>query len=113
MADLAVFCQSILGNFPDKHLLSRESVDLMTATQTHGPTPALSTLSEDKRSKEIYGGKLPSSWGLGWRVNFPGSELKFGNSNPGRTYGHHGAVILATPVKYSALSVRLGFCCGC
>jgi CubicO group peptidase (beta-lactamase class C family) len=105
VADLAVFCQSILGNVPDKpQLLSRESVALMTATQTHGPAPAIATLSEEKRSKEIYGGKLPSSWGLGWRVNHPGSELKFGNSNPGRTYGHHGAV------RSCAISLHICVC---
>lgn len=91
VGDLAVFCQSILGHEAIPSLLSTSTVDTMTSPQTHGEAPAIDSLPEHAREVEIYNGKPPSCWGLGWRVNHPGTELKFG-LNAGRTFGHHGAV---------------------
>ena len=65
------------------------------------PRPCISAMSfrgqdlpEGVREREIWGGKEPSCWGLGWRVNHPGTELKFGTKE-GLTYGHHGVSLPA------------------
>ena len=65
----------------------------MTRAHTHGGQVSVD-LPEGVREREIWGGKEPSCWGLGWRVNHPGTELKFG-AKEGLTYGHHGVSLPA------------------
>ena len=65
----------------------------MTRAHTHGEQVSVE-LPEGVREREIWGGKDPSCWGLGWRVNHPGTELKFGTKE-GLTYGHHGVSLPA------------------
>jgi CubicO group peptidase (beta-lactamase class C family) len=75
VGDLSTFIQSVLGGGAGvAQLLSEESMALMTSPQTHGGggEPAIAdTLPARVREVEIYGGKRPSCWGLGWRINWP------------------------------------------
>ncbi|MCS7044917.1 MAG: beta-lactamase family protein [Gemmataceae bacterium] len=79
--DLARFCLMMLGGgaLGNTRILSPAAVRAMTTNQ-------LATLplvpEEDRRARP---------WGLGWRLNWPGSPSSFGDLLGPRTYGHWGA----------------------
>jgi CubicO group peptidase (beta-lactamase class C family) len=80
-ADFARFCLMMLGDgkLDEVRILSPASVRAMTsnqlATMPHVP-------QEDRRCKP---------WGLGWRLNWPGTSVNFGDLLGPRAYGHWGS----------------------
>ena len=114
VGDMSVFCQALLALHSDDVTsdsasssspsdllvaarslgLTRDAVREMTRAHTHGPASTTPDLEPACDRREIFGGKQPSCWGLGWRVNHGGTELKLGTgAGPSAaTFGHHGAV---------------------
>ncbi len=80
-ADLARLCLAMLGggSFGGVRILSPATIRAMTTNQ-------LATLpqvpEEDRRARP---------WGLGWRLNWPGSPSTFGDLLGPRTFGHWGS----------------------
>ena len=75
------FCRMMLneGTLDGVRILSPATVRAMTSNQLEG-MPAIP--EEDRRCRP---------WGLGWRLNWPGSSSNFGDLLGPRTYGHWGA----------------------
>eukprot|EP01052_Picozoa_sp_SAG31_P044195 SAG31_NODE_7618_length_1639_cov_0.986364_1_plen_87_part_10 len=81
VGDMTTFMQCILnGGAP---LLQDPNISAMsTKPHTHGDTATV-RLTQEVMHSEIWDGKQPSCWGLGWRVNHDSSELKFGEHTTG------------------------------
>ncbi len=77
-ADLARFCQMMLGNSPET-VLSPATITAATRNQ----------LAEMPDIPEVERRTKP--WGLGWRLNWPAHSANFGDFLGTRTYGHWGA----------------------
>ncbi len=80
-ADLARFCLMTLngGSLGGVHLLSPATMRMMTSNQFLA-MPSIP--EEDRRCKP---------WGLGWRLNWPGTSVNFGDLLGPRTFGHWGS----------------------
>jgi len=79
--DFATFCRMLLdgGRHGDRQLLSPRTVARMTTNRLDD----LPDLPESIRRAE--------PWGLGWRLNHPGTSGSFGDLLGPRTFGHTGA----------------------
>ncbi|MFN0199080.1 MAG: serine hydrolase domain-containing protein [Planctomycetaceae bacterium] len=79
--DYAKICQMLLngGSLGDARILSPAAVKTMTTNRLDD----LADLPEATRRTE--------GWGLGWRMNQPGSNDPFGNFLSPRAFGHWGA----------------------
>jgi CubicO group peptidase (beta-lactamase class C family) len=80
-ADFARFCLMTLagGALGETRILSPATVRAMTSNQL-AAMPQIP--EEDRRSKP---------WGLGWRLNWPGTSANFGDLLGPRTFGHWGS----------------------
>lgn len=67
-------------------LLTPETTALSTRPHTHGDQATVS-LPDTITGNEAWGEKLPSCWGLGWRVNHDGAEKKFGEAAGSQIFG--------------------------
>ena len=79
--DLAVLCQMMLngGVLGDARILSPATVRVMTTNR----------LYEERKLPESIARSKP--WGLGWRLNHPGTPDSWGDLLGPNVYGHHGA----------------------
>jgi CubicO group peptidase (beta-lactamase class C family) len=79
--DFAVICQTLLngGRWQDVQLLSPRTVERMTTNR----------LNDQPRLPEEVRRTQP--WGLGWRLNHPGTSDSWGDLLGPRVFGHTGA----------------------
>jgi CubicO group peptidase (beta-lactamase class C family) len=79
--DFAVICQMLLdgGRVGDRQLLSPRTVERMTTNRLHEQPK----LPEDVRRAQ--------PWGLGWKLNHPGTSDSWGDLLGPRVFGHTGA----------------------
>ena len=84
VGDMTTFMQCMVdGGQP---LLTPETTALSTRPHTHGDQATVS-LPDTITGNEAWGEKLPSCWGLGWRVNHDGAEKKFGEAAGSQIFG--------------------------
>lgn len=79
--DFAVYCQMLLdgGRYDQRVYLSRRTVERMTSNR----------LDDLPDVPERFRRTHP--WGLGWRLNHPGTDDSWGDLLSARAYGHTGA----------------------